>query len=131
MYVSYYDKIAITNLSGKFLCCIRRLVRSTKICRANQSVGLRAIIALIKVSTNPRLLPFHKHCLDQRRTDEISFVGRLLVSGKALLSLISTRTQYSSKDCIVTMYAGCHYFDESSEREDRLVRVHGLRQDVF
>ena len=37
-----------------------------------------------KVSTNPRLLPFHKHRLDQRRTDEISFVGRLLVSGKAL-----------------------------------------------
>ena len=85
MYVSYYDKIAITNLSGKFLCCIRRLVRSTKIFRANQSVGLWAIIVVIKVSTNPRLLPFHKHRLDQRRTDEISFVGRLLVSGKALI----------------------------------------------
>ena len=109
MYVSYYDKIAITNLSGKFLCRIRRLVRSTKIFRANQSVSLRAIIALIKVSTNPRLLPFQKHRLDQRRTDEISFVGRLLVSGKALFfnlyaHPILLQRLYSHHVCRVSLF---------------------------
>ena len=118
MYVSYSDKTAITYLSGKFRLKVlyKKVGKIHHVQQGKSGCGPHSgpsLIVVIEVSTNPRLLPFHKHRLDQRRTDEIIFIGRLLVSRKATIFLICMRTHYSSKDCIITMYAGCHYFDHT------------------